>query len=46
MQLACARAVDLGLPGLAFTEHVDFTDWALEDPVETDGPVTRPARVG
>ena len=46
MQLACARAVDLGLPGLAFTEHVDFTDWALEDPVEHDGPVTRPARVG
>ena len=46
MQLACARAVELGLPGLAFTEHVDFTDWALEDPVEHDGPVTRPARVG
>jgi histidinol-phosphatase (PHP family) len=45
MQLACARAVELGLPGLAFTEHVDFTDWTLEDPVEHDGLVTRPARV-
>lgn len=31
MQLACARAVELGLPGLAFTEHVDFTDWHADD---------------
>jgi histidinol-phosphatase (PHP family) len=45
MQLACARAVELGLPGLAFTEHVDFTDWTLEDPVEHDPAITRPARV-
>lgn len=27
MQRACARAAELGLPGLAFTEHVDFTEW-------------------
>jgi len=26
MLAACQRAVDLGLPGLAFTEHLDFTD--------------------
>lgn len=45
MQLACSRAVELGLPGLAFTEHVDFTDWTLEDPDEPD-PAARPARVG
>ena len=31
MQLACARAVELGLPGVAFTEHVDFTEWILAD---------------
>ncbi|NTY60709.1 PHP domain-containing protein [Mycolicibacterium sphagni] len=31
MELACARAVELGLPGLAFTEHVDFTAWHGDD---------------
>ena len=31
MELACARAVELGLPGLAFTEHVDFTTWGAGD---------------
>lgn len=49
MQLACARAVELGLPGLAFTEHVDFTEWSGEDLVElayaADRPVPRPARI-
>jgi histidinol-phosphatase (PHP family) len=44
MQLACARAVELGIPGLAFTEHVDFTDWTLEE--VDDGEAARPARVG
>ena len=34
MQLACARAVEIGLPGVAFTEHVDFTEWSQEDSVE------------
>lgn len=27
MESACARAVELGLPGVAFTEHLDFTVW-------------------
>lgn len=31
MELACERARDLGLPGVAFTEHVDFTDWGVGD---------------
>jgi histidinol-phosphatase (PHP family) len=31
MQRACARAVELGLPSVAFTEHVDFTDWGAGD---------------
>ena len=25
----CQRAVDIGLPAVAFTEHADFTPWAL-----------------
>lgn len=28
MQATCARAVAIGLPSLAFTEHVDLTPWA------------------
>jgi histidinol-phosphatase (PHP family) len=31
MEFACARALELGLPGLAFTEHVDFTTWGAGD---------------
>ena len=44
MQLACARAVEIGLPGLAFTEHVDFTDWSHQDSAELAD--SRPARIG
>lgn len=50
MQLACARAVELGLPGVAFTEHVDFTDWSGDDAAELAGlsgrPEPLPERVG
>lgn len=46
MQLACTQAVELGLPGLAFTEHVDFTDWTLESSDNDEGTVPRPAHVG
>jgi histidinol-phosphatase (PHP family) len=49
MQLACARAVELGVPGLAFTEHVDFTDWSAQDSVEhaasSGRSALRPTRV-
>ena len=31
MIATCARAVELGLPALAFTEHADFTAW-VRDP--------------
>jgi histidinol-phosphatase (PHP family) len=34
MRGSCARAVELGLPGIAFTEHLDFTTFA----VALDGP--------
>ncbi len=47
MQLACARAVEIGLPGLAFTEHVDFTEWSQEDSVElANVQEQRPTRIG
>lgn len=29
MHATCARAVEIGLPALAFTEHVDLTRWNL-----------------
>lgn len=38
MEASCARAVELGLPSIAFTEHVDLTPWAVPgDPVESFG---------
>ena len=47
MQLACARAVEIGLPGLAFTEHVDFTDWSGADAAQLVDRSTRvPTQVG
>lgn len=33
MEQTCARAVELGLPAIAFTEHLDLTPWSL-DPQE------------
>jgi histidinol-phosphatase (PHP family) len=32
---ACERAVALGVPSVAFTEHLDFTDWQPTDPGAT-----------
>ncbi|MEU4420502.1 PHP domain-containing protein [Actinoplanes sp. NPDC024001] len=34
MERTCARAVEIGLPAIAFTEHVDHTAW----PAPVDGP--------
>ena len=31
MEATCARAVDLGLPAVAFTEHVDHTRWLVAE---------------
>jgi histidinol-phosphatase (PHP family) len=42
MQLGCAHAVEVGVPGVAFTEHVDFVDWSGEGATN----VARPAEVG
>ena len=33
MEASCARAVELGLPSIAFTEHVDLTSWVLAAPL-------------
>ncbi|MCX2929759.1 PHP domain-containing protein [Mycobacterium sp. CVI_P3] len=42
MELACVRAVELGLPGVAFTEHVDFTDWGPGDAGSARGHTVGP----
>jgi histidinol-phosphatase (PHP family) len=31
MERTCARAVQLGLPAVAFTEHADYTTWSVLD---------------
>ena len=31
MEKTCERAVEVGLPAVAFTEHVDFTAWGVHD---------------
>src|SRR3712207_8402136 len=43
MVRACERAVALGLPAIAFTEHLDFTVWAPEDRATAEGLVDRHA---
>jgi histidinol-phosphatase (PHP family) len=47
MELACAQAVERGIPAVAFTEHVDFTEWtddkgALPSMEIGDRPRVRP----
>jgi histidinol-phosphatase (PHP family) len=37
MAAACARAIELGLPAVAFTEHLDFTEWGPGDPISGTG---------
>jgi histidinol-phosphatase (PHP family) len=37
MVAACARAVELGLPSVAFTEHLDFTVAGPADPITAAG---------
>jgi histidinol-phosphatase (PHP family) len=37
MRAACERAVRLGLPAIAFTEHLDFTVWTEDDRAHTEG---------
>jgi histidinol-phosphatase (PHP family) len=36
MEQTCARALQVGLPAVAFTEHVDFTKWGAHDNPPSD----------
>lgn len=42
---ACRRAVEIGLPAVSFTEHVDFTDWGDHDHPPVDAQVGTRKRV-
>jgi histidinol-phosphatase (PHP family) len=46
MERSCARAVDLGLPSIAFTEHADFTHWVIEPEVAVRMRSRHPAWIG
>ncbi len=40
MERSCAHAVDLGLPAIAFTEHLDYTVWTIDlDVIDGDDPL-------
>src|SRR4051794_5305378 len=41
MRRACERAIALGLPSIAFTEHLDFTVWDPDDRATDEGLVDR-----
>jgi histidinol-phosphatase (PHP family) len=43
MERTCARAAELGLPSVAFTEHVDHTVWSAG--IVADLPADHPVRV-
>ena len=38
MERHCEQAVRLGIPAVAFTEHVDFTDWGADDATSPAAP--------
>src|ERR1700743_1173677 len=46
MEGSCARAEELGLPSIAFTDHVDFTRWLIEPAVASEEVWYDPAQVG
>lgn len=39
MRSACQRAIEIGLPSIAFTEHVDMAAWMIRDPQVAALPV-------
>jgi histidinol-phosphatase (PHP family) len=43
MEDTCRRAVEVGLPSVAFTEHVDFIEWGALDNPPPGGYDSRPA---
>lgn len=46
MERSCARAVELGLTSIAFTEHADHTRWVIEPEVRARLRPADAARVG
>jgi histidinol-phosphatase (PHP family) len=46
MERSCARAVELGLPSIAFTEHADFTSWLIGPEVKARMRAKNAARIG
>ena len=46
MERSCARAVELGLPTIAFTEHDDFTSWVIGPEVSTAARPQKMAQIG
>jgi histidinol-phosphatase (PHP family) len=46
MVRSCARAVELGLPAIAFTEHADFTGWIVAPAIRARMRPQNAARVG
>ena len=45
MERSCARAVALGLPSIAFTEHADFTAWVVDPEVRARMQAATAARL-
>ncbi|MGH3095760.1 MAG: PHP domain-containing protein [Streptosporangiales bacterium] len=45
MERTCERAVAIGLPAVAFTEHVDFTEWGEGDHIPPGDPAITRTRV-
>ena len=41
MRRACERAIAVGLPAIAFTEHLDFTVWTEDDRAHGEGLTSR-----
>lgn len=44
MERHCERALRLGIPSVAFTEHVDFVDWGADDATSAHAPSSVGAR--
>jgi histidinol-phosphatase (PHP family) len=46
MERSCARAVELGLPSIAFTDHADFTGWVVDPEIKVRMRPWNAARIG
>lgn len=46
MERSCQRAVELGLPSIAFTDHADFTSWPVSPGLQARMRPQNAARVG